>query len=102
MAEEAKTGFGLVRAGVDPCTGHGGFNPRPAVSGSFTVFCDGFPVVRAGDPWAIHYDGREAHAGVGIVGSFTVFCDGRPVMRSMDPLDCGSLAGIGSKTTFAG
>jgi len=92
--------------GIDMCSGHPAgptyFPPRPAVMGSPDVFVDGLPLVRVGDPWAMHTNIISVHPGAGIVGSQTVFCNGLPVMRSTDPINCGSIAVMGSPTTFCG
>lgn len=36
----------------DACTGHGAFPPRPSTAGSATVFANGMPLGRVGDPVA--------------------------------------------------
>ena len=95
----------LARMGVDICSGHPGpgfFPPRPAITGSLTVFADTLPVVRLSDVWAVHSNIVSAHPGVGLVGSATVFCEGIPVMRMGDPLNCGSVIALGSLTVFCG
>lgn len=97
---------GVARLGVDICSGHPGtpgyFPPRPAVTGSLTVFCDGLPVVRLNDMWAPHTNIVSVHPGAGLTGSATVFCEGQPVMRMGDPINCGSVVALGSLTTFCG
>ena len=95
-------GLGVVRVGIDPSSGHDGFNPRPAVVGSLTTFCEGLPVVRVGDEWALHTDILTVHDGRGIAGSPTVFVEGLPLMRVSDPISCGSVALSGSLTVFSG
>lgn len=99
--------LGIARLGVDVCSGHAAgptyFPPRPATTGSPDVFVDGLPVVRIStDMWAPHTNLLSVHPGTGISGSPTVFVNGIPVMRMLDPLDCGSVVGTGSTTTFAG
>lgn len=95
-------GQGIVRVGVDVCSGHNGFNPRPAISGSVDTFVNGFAVVRVNDPWGQHTDGMTVHQGTSAVGSPTVFVNGLPVMRSLDIISCGSTASMASVDTFAG
>lgn len=95
-------GLGVVRMGVDICSGHDGFNSRPAITGSLTVFVDGIPVVRTSDVWGQHTDGFTVHQGQSVVGSMTVFVEGLPLMRQMDVISCGSTCAMGSLTTFAG
>ncbi len=94
--------LGIVRMGVDVCSGHDGFNPRPAITGSMTVFVDGIPLVRSTDAWGLHTDGMTVHQGQSAIGSMTVFADGLPVMRAMDTITCGSMCAMSSLTTFAG
>lgn len=99
-------GLGIVRLGIDLCTGHPAgptyFQPRPPMSASTDVFVDGIPAVRMGDLWNPHTNIISVHTGVGVGGSSTVFCNGLPIMRVTDPIDCGSVAMLGSTTTFAG
>lgn len=99
-------GLPVVRLGIDLCSGHPAgptyFAPRPAITGSLDVFVDGLPVARLGDLWAMHTNLIDTHPGIGVGGSFTVFCNGMPVMRLSDPIDCGSVAAMGSFTTFCG
>jgi len=99
--------LGIVRMGVDMCSGHPAgptfFPPRPAMTGSPDVFVDGLPAVRAGlDTWAPHTNIISVHSGIGVTGSPTVFCNGMPLMRMTDVINCGSIALTGSTTTFAG
>lgn len=100
-------GIPVVRMGIDICSGHPAgptyFPPRPATSGSSTVFVERFPLVRASiDIWAPHTNIISVHPGMGVGGSQTVFCEGTPVMRVGDPIDCGSVAAMGSGTVFVG
>jgi uncharacterized Zn-binding protein involved in type VI secretion len=97
----------VARLGIDICSGHPTgptyFPPRPAVTGSLTVFVEGVPLVRASiDTWAPHTDTISVHPGMGVGGSQTVFCEGMPVMRLGDPIDCGSVVAMGSSTVFIG
>lgn len=98
--------LGIVRMGIDMCSGHPAgptyFPPRPAMTGSPDVFVDGLPAVRVTDVWCPHTNILSVHPGSGIVGSPTVFCNGLPLMRMLDAIDCGSVAMMGSTTTFAG
>lgn len=97
--------LGLVRLGIDLCSGHPEgptfFPPRPPLSASTDVYVDGIPVVRMGDLWNPHTNLLDVHIGVSSGGSPTVFVNGLPVMRMTDPIDCGSVAMMGSTTTFA-
>lgn len=86
----------------DLCTGHDGFGPRPSVTASPTVFCNGIPVVRVGDLWDTHTDGDSSHGGVSVEGSATVFVEGRELVRIGDAIDCGSVAAEGSDNVFSG
>lgn len=98
--------LGVVRMGIDVCSGHPAgptyFPPRPAITGSPDVFIDGLPAVRMTDQWAPHTNILSVHSGVSIGGSFTVFCNGLPLVRVGDQIDCSSVALTGSVTVFAG
>lgn len=43
-----------IRKGVDNCTGHECFPPRPAIEGSPNVFVNGIAAVRLADRYAVH------------------------------------------------
>jgi uncharacterized Zn-binding protein involved in type VI secretion len=62
-------GIPVVRMGVDICSGHPGgptyFPPRPAITGSSTVFVEGLPVVRMSDMWAPHTNIISVHPSPG-------------------------------------
>jgi uncharacterized Zn-binding protein involved in type VI secretion len=96
----------VVRLGIDMCSGHPAgptyFPPRPAVTGSATVFVDGLPAVRVIDIWAQHTNIISVHPSPGGGGSPTVFVDGLPLMRIGDPIACGSVCAMGSVTVFSG
>lgn len=93
---------GVCRA-TDMCTGHDGFPPRPPVTSSPDVFCNGIPVVRQGDTWSPHSRvGDPPHTGIGAQGSSTVFCNGMPLAREGDMIDCGSSIMSGSPDTICG
>jgi uncharacterized Zn-binding protein involved in type VI secretion len=96
----------VVRLGIDMCSGHPAgptyFPPRPAVTGSATVFVDGLPAVRVIDIWAPHTNIISVHPSPGGGGSPTVFVDGLPLMRIGDPIACGSVCAMGSVTVFSG
>lgn len=64
------SGVSTVRANGQPIaivgqltTGHGDFPPTPAITGSPDVSVTGIPVVREGDPYAPHTDGKTVHPG---------------------------------------
>lgn len=97
----ASLGSAVQRLG-DLCTGHGCHPPRPNVSASSDVFCNGIGVHRQGDAWAIHACGSDVHAGVLAQGSSTVFVNGQQIGRAGDPVSCGSVAALGSPSVFAG
>lgn len=96
----------VARMGIDMCSGHPAgptyFAPRPAITGSPTVFVDGIPVVRMTDMWGPHTNLITTHPSPGAGGSMTVFADGIPVMRIGDPIACGSVCAVGSMTVFCG
>jgi uncharacterized Zn-binding protein involved in type VI secretion len=92
----------VIRKG-DFCTGHGAFPPRPSVEGSKTVYAEGIPVHRIGDKWAFHSAPDEpTHDGVLAQGSKTVYVEGKGIGHIGDRISCGSTAGTGSNTVFAG
>jgi len=99
-------GIPVVRMGVDICSGHPGgptyFPPRPAITGSATVFVEGLPVVRMSDMWAPHTNIISVHPSPGAGGSPTVFVEGVPAMRIGDPIACGSVCALGASTVFFG
>lgn len=96
----------VVRLGIDICSGHPAgptyYPPRPAITGSGTVYAEGLPVVRIGDVWAPHTNLIETHSSPGAGGSQTVFVEGQPVMRIGDPIACGSVCALGAATVFIG
>lgn len=91
---------GVVRLG-DKCTGHGGFPPRPSITGSANVFINNKPAVTVGDSWAVHCS-ASCHSGVTAAGSSTVFVNGKPLMRIGDAVNCGSMAAEGSTDVISG
>lgn len=79
------------------CTGHGSFPPRPNIGASPTVFANGKPIVRKGDPWAVHCDPHPScHSGNTSGCSATVNADGKGIMRVGDAVNCGSKSASGS------
>lgn len=91
----------VVRLG-DLCTGHDACPPRPCVTASPNVFCNGIPVHRETDMWGVHgCDIHPPHPGILIKGSPNVFVNMLPIARIGDPVNCGSFAAEGSMDTFA-
>lgn len=89
----------VVRANVDPCSGHGPYGPRPASEGSPDTKVDGHPVHCQGHAWPPHgHPGNAVLSG----GSATVKVNGKPVGRVGDAVSCGSTAAHGSPTTNIG
>lgn len=88
----------VVRVGIDLCSGHSVFPPRPAITGSPDVFVNGVPVVRLTDMWDTH----GQHGGQSITGSETVFVNGLPLCTVGDLIDCGSQMINGSADVLAG
>lgn len=83
-------------------TGHGGFPPTTAISGSPTVSANGNPISRLGDAWATHCN-DSCHSGVTTPPApRTVFADGLPVGMVGDPLSCGDTSATGSVNVFIG
>lgn len=94
----------VTRAGVDICTGHGSFPPRPTAAGSPNVFVNGSSAMRQGDPFAAHGSPSPSppHGGTETGGSGTVFVNGKPINRIGDPVSCGSANATGSPDVIAG
>ena len=75
--------------------------PFSAVSGSPSVFVEGSPALRKGDPFPPHSPSFVPNARL-VGGSSTVFADGLPLGRKGDRLDCGDSLAKGSSTVDAG
>jgi uncharacterized Zn-binding protein involved in type VI secretion len=86
----------------DLCTGHGGFPPRPSLTGSEDVFINGKPVHRTTDSWAPHTDGTTVHPSTMGQGLSTVLVNGLAIARVGDPVQCGSTILLGSLDVYAG
>lgn len=89
---------GIARLGNDLNSGHILIDATPCVAGSPTVFCNGVPVARVGDPWAPHV----LHVPLSLTGSTTVFANGLGVTRIGDLTDCGTTIITGSIDTMCG
>ncbi len=83
----------------DLCSGHGGYEPRPNIEASSSVFVNGRGVHRVGDGWDIHCE-IGCHGGIMAGGSPTVFANGKAVARRGDSVNCGSVAFEGSLNVF--
>lgn len=92
--------LGVARV-TDICSGHDGFQPRAAISGSGDVFCNGLPVHRVTDVWEEHTN-NSSHDSVLASGSQTVFVNGLPIGRVTDQIECGSTVASGSNNVFSG
>lgn len=84
----------------DLCSGHEGFPPRPASSGSGDVFVNMLPVHRQGDSWAVHCC-VVCHGSSLTEGSPSVFVNNIPIGRVGDAIECGSEVATGSPNVFA-
>jgi uncharacterized Zn-binding protein involved in type VI secretion len=80
--------------------------PLSISSGAGTVFVNGKPVARTGDPYGgVHVAFPDPHPTHGVVcgaGSGTVFAEGSPVFRKGDTTSCPSVQVGGSENVFAG
>jgi len=92
-------GSAAARLG-DTCSGHGCFPPRPSTSGSSLLFINGKPALRAGDSFAVHTCGDDAHAGTVVYGSSILFVEGAPLALIGSPVSCGSVVAEGSPNFF--
>jgi uncharacterized Zn-binding protein involved in type VI secretion len=80
--------------------------PLSVATGAATVFANGKPIARTGDPYGgVHVQIPEPHAPHGVScgqGSGTVFAEGAPVFRMGDPTSCPSVQVGGSGDVSAG
>lgn len=71
---------------------HHGYHETAIIAGSPTVFVDGLPAARMGDPLTAHCKPEHPpHPRKIIGGSTTVFIDGLPAARTGDAVDCGGM-----------
>jgi uncharacterized Zn-binding protein involved in type VI secretion len=84
----------------DYCTGHDGFPPRRAITGSGNVFCNGKGMHCVGDLWETHCDDHECHNGYLVEGSSNIFVGGKQLGRTGDLISCGSRVGLNTLNTF--
>lgn len=81
---------------------HEGYHVTPIIAGSPSVFFDGLPAARMGDPLMSHNKPlHPAHTRKIASGSTTVFIDNLPAARTGDSIDCGGVV-IGSGTVNIG
>lgn len=81
---------------------HDGYPVTPITAGSSSVFFDGLPAARLGDPLTPHSKPEHpAHPRKIASGSATVFIDNLPAARTGDSIDCGGVV-IGSGTVNIG
>ena len=86
-------------------SGHSGpFPPTTVTATASTVFINGLPVVRVGDPIIPHTRLRkpfDTHGGAVSSGSGTVFAQGIPVAMIGDSIDCGDAIASSSPNVFS-
>ncbi len=83
-------------------TRHDGYYETAITAGSSTVFIDGLPAARQGDPLTPHDKPKPPpHPRKIARGSSTVFIDGLPAARTGDAIDCGGVV-IGGGTVNIG
>lgn len=83
---------------TDKGTQHDGYYETVITAGSSTVFIDGLPAARQGDPLTPHAKPKHPpHPRKIARGSSTVFIDGLPAARSGDAVDCGGVVIGGGK-----
>ena len=90
---------------IDKSLSHATYPPSVPAQGSQTVFINGFPAVRQGDPYTPHINSvlpHDTHNPTVAQGSQTVFIEGLPACRAGDPLSCGDFAANGSQDVFIG
>ncbi len=87
----------------DTGSGHDGFPPTPATSGSGDVNTNGKPALRTGDSFAAHAKPKHPPHGRSLAaGSSSVFINGKPAGRVGDAIDCGGSVSAGSGNVFIG
>ena len=87
---------------TDKGTQHDGYYETMITAGSPTVFIDGLPAARQGDPLMPHDKPKHPpHLRKIAGGSATVFIDGLSAARTGDAVDCGGVV-IGSGTVSIG
>ncbi len=83
-------------------SGHECWPPRPALTGTTTVFVNKLPATLSGvTVYPVHSCGPLAHSGILAEGSSTVFMNGSPVGRLGDKISCGGVALLCSTDVFA-
>ena len=75
---------------------HQDYPVHPAISASTTVFANGVGIVRVGDVYAVHSNGKNSHSGNLIQGSPNVFIENKAVGRIGDAISCGGVVLTGS------
>lgn len=83
----------------DLCTGHDGYQPRPNIEASPSVFGNDLGLHRVGDEWDIHCR-KSCHGGEMLDGSPNVFINDRALARVGDRITCGSYTRDGSPNIF--
>ena len=82
---------------TDTGSGHDGFPPTDATSGSGDVEINDLPALRVGDSFAAHSKPKHPPHGRSLAaGSPTVFINGLPAGRVGDAVDCGGTLVTGS------
>ena len=86
----------------DKGTQHDGYRETVIIAASSTVFIDGLPAARQGDPLTPHDKPKQPpHPRKIARGSSTFFIDGLPAARTGDAIDCGGVV-IGGGTVNIG
>lgn len=90
---------------LGPPSGHN-WGPVPSLDGSPDVIVNNKPVVRIGDPYAVHIyvPGLPVvpHDSVAAQGSQTVFVNGRALARIGDQTSCSDIIAQGSVDVIVG
>ena len=82
-------------------TGHGGFSPRPILTGSTNCFVNGVGISRVSDIWQQHCDDTSCHVCNQATGSSSVFVNGLPLAKIGNSTGCGDNIASGSNNTFS-
>ncbi|WP_413113433.1 PAAR domain-containing protein [Thaumasiovibrio sp. DFM-14] len=73
------------------CSGHGGYNPRPSITGQPQFLVNGVPVMATGDLFTLHFRPDSPPCGPGSAhGTSKLMINGKPAAKIGDAVSCGS------------
>ena len=83
------------------CSGHGGFPPRPSITGSEDCYVENQGCLREEDQYDTHCN-SSCHTGAVATASNSVYINGAGIAREDDEIDCGSLVDESIDNVFSG